>query len=100
MPLEIEKKYPALETLFKKYEVEEAFLFGSATTKEVVNCNDIDFLYSFSSDLSFDRYASNYYKLEVELTKLLNKKVDLVAKKTLKNPYFIENINKSKIKII
>lgn len=50
MPLEIEKKYPALETLFKKYEVEEAFLFGSATTKEVVNCNDIDFLYSFSSD--------------------------------------------------
>jgi predicted nucleotidyltransferase len=34
------------------------------------------------------------------LEKLLNKRVDLVAEKTLKNPYLIESIEESKIQLL
>ena len=54
----------------------------------------------FSEDLNYETYEDNYFNLLHELQDLLKKKVDLVAEKTLKNPYLIESINESKIQLI
>ena len=100
MEKQIEKKLPQIKKLFAKYGAKKAYLFGSATTNKFHKGSDVDFLYTFSEDLDYETYADNYFKLMYELQDLLHKQVDLVAEKTLKNPYLIESINESKIQIL
>jgi predicted nucleotidyltransferase len=96
----IEKKIPQIITLFKQYKVKEAYIFGSATNESFNKNSDVDFLYAFEDNLDYETYANNYFILINELENILNRQVDLVAKKTLKNPYLIKSIDESKIKLI
>lgn len=96
----VEKKLPKIKALFIKYGVEKAYLFGSAANDKFKTTSDIDFLYSFPENLDYETYGNNYFNLLNDLEKLLNKKVDLVAEKTLKNPYLIESINENKIQLL
>jgi predicted nucleotidyltransferase len=100
MEKSIEKSLPEIKALFVKYGVKKAYLFGSAATEKFHNKSDVDFLYSFSDDLDYETYALNFFNLLSELEKLLKKNVDLVAEKSLKNPYLIESINESKIQLL
>ena len=96
----IQNKLPQIKNLFIKYGVKSAFLFGSNATNSANKNSDVDFLYSFPEELDYETYSNNYFGLLKDLQLLLNKEVDLVAEKTLKNPYLIESINESKIQLI
>lgn len=96
----VENNLPKIKTLFKKYKTERAFLFGSAATGKFKDDSDIDFLFSFPADMDYVSYANNYFSLLHELQDLLHREVDLVAEKTLKNPYLIESIEQSKIRLL
>jgi predicted nucleotidyltransferase len=100
MDKSIEKNIPKIKSLLLKYGVKRAFLFGSVAKGTNSSESDVDLLYSFSEELDIETYAINYFKLIDDLEKLLNKRVDLVAEKTLKNPYLIESINESKIQLL
>ncbi|WP_366788854.1 HepT-like ribonuclease domain-containing protein, partial [uncultured Flavobacterium sp.] len=45
--------------------------------------------------MDYETYSDNYFSLLHELQELLKKEVDLVAEKTLKNPYLIESIEQN-----
>jgi len=96
----IENKIPQIITIFKKYKVKEAYIFGSATNNSFNKNSDVDFLYSFDENLDYETYANNYFILVNELESILKRQVDLVAKKTLKNPYLIKSIEDSKIRLL
>jgi uncharacterized protein len=96
----VEKKLPEIKMLFIKYNVKKAYLFGSAATNKFHKNSDIDFLYTFDEDLDYETYANNFFNLSQDLENLLENPVDLVAEKSLKNPYLIESINESKIQLI
>lgn len=96
----VENNLSKIKFLFAKYGVKRVFLFGSAATGKFHNESDIDFLYTFSDDLDYETYATNYFLLLHDLEKLLKKNVDLVAEKSLKNPYLIESIDESKIQLL
>jgi uncharacterized protein len=96
----VEKNLPKIKSLFSKYGVTSAYLFGSATTDKFSKESDIDILFSFKEDLDYESYSNNYFSLLTELEIILKKPVDLVAEKTLKNPYLIESINESKIRLL
>lgn len=100
MKKSIEKELPKIIALFTKFGVKHAYLFGSAANNTSQKNSDVDFLYSFSENLDYETYASNYFELLHELENLLQKPVDLVAEKTLKNPYLIAAINESKIQLL
>lgn len=89
-----------IKSIFLKYGAVKVYLFGSATSDQLKKDSDIDFLFSFPSDMDYETYANNYFELSNSLEKLLNKPIDLVAEKTLSNPYLIESINKNKIQLI
>jgi predicted nucleotidyltransferase len=89
-----------IKNLFIKYKVTSAFLFGSYASNNEKATSDVDFLFSFSSDLDYETYANNYFSLADDLEKLLQKKVDLVAEKTIKNPFLKESIDKTKIQLL
>lgn len=96
----VEKNLPKIKNLFRKYKAEKAYLFGSAATGRFKEDSDIDFLFSFPPNMDYEAYSDNYFNLLHELQHLLNKEVDLVAEKTLKNPYLIESIEQSKIQLL
>lgn len=96
----VEHNLPKIKNLFRKYKAESAYLFGSAATDIFRDDSDIDFLFSFPADMDYESYSDNYFNLLHELQDLLKKEVDLVAEKTLKNPYLIESIELSKIQLL
>ena len=81
--------------LCEKLSVEKLWVFGSITSTKFSEESDIDFLVSFKN-LKIEDYAENYFLLAENLEKIFARKVDLVTVKSLSNPYFIEEVNKSK----
>lgn len=100
MEKQIENNLPKIKQIFARYGAKSAYLFGSYATDKNTKTSDVDFLFSFSEDLDYETYSNNYFSLLHELENLLNKEIDLVAEKTLKNTYLIESINESKIQLI
>jgi uncharacterized protein len=100
MNILIEQNINNIKTLFLKYNTKSAYLFGSMAKDNTNNESDVDFLYSFNDNLDYEAYSNNYFNLLYDLEKLLQKPVELVAEKTLKNKFLIESIEESKIKIL
>lgn len=64
----------------EKYHVSEIGVFGSYTHEEQRDDSDIDILVSFEKPIGFIKFM----RLEFYLSELLDKKVDLVTKGSLK----------------
>ena len=93
----IEKSSGALAQLCVRYRVRRLELIGSAVTGEKFDAekSDIDFLVEFQP-LKQGEYADTYFGLLEALESLFNRHVDLVMVRAVKNPYFLESINKSR----
>ncbi len=95
----IENNTGKLAKLYKKYKVARLDLFGSAATGDFdLSRSDIDFLVEFDSSANPNRF-DNFFDLLEELKKMFDRPIDLVEPEGLKNPYFIEMVNKTKTKI-
>ena len=84
-----------LEQLCKIHQIKQLFAFGSVCTSTFTETSDIDLLVAFLPMEAAD-YADNYFVLADKLEALFNRPVDLVTDKSLKNPYFITVLNKTK----
>ena len=81
--------------LCRRYGVRRLELFGSAATGAFEpERSDLDFLVEFDANPSklFDRY----FGLKESLEALYGRRVDLVTVGSLRNPYFIESVNKTR----
>jgi predicted nucleotidyltransferase len=96
MNVKVKDKISQLVSLCKKYHVATMYLFGSAATNAFNEHSDIDFLISFHSNVTLEKYADNYFDLMFEMEDLFGRKVDLVAENTLSNPYFIRSVEQTK----
>ncbi len=88
---------PKVMDLFKSHKVKKAYAFGSVVTGPFNDLSDIDLIISFDKSLDPIEYGELYFDLADKLEALLERKVDLITEPTLRNPYFLENVNKSKI---
>lgn len=95
----IQSNIDQVRALFKEHKVKRAEIFGSAASEAFNSNSDIDILISFEKDIPLLDYADNYFSLKEKLEDLLNRKIDLVSSKSLKNPVLIENINKNKVSL-
>jgi len=95
----IESRREAIEKLCIKFSVKRLELFGSATRGEFQSgLSDLDFLVEFES-LDYAKHADAYFDLKEELEKLFGCDVDLVETKAIKNPYFLESVNVSRLPV-
>ena len=97
MVKEVERFMNEIIALCKEHRVDSFALFGSAAKDTMHEHSDLDFLVQFSENIDVLDYADNYFAFLEKLEKLTGKKVDLVSKKSLKNPILIEEIDRSKI---
>ena len=92
-------KKQQVEALCAQYNVKQLYAFGSVCTDKFNDSSDIDLLYRFSEGIPEEKYPDNFFAFEDALTKLFNREVDLVPEQYLRNPYFIKELEKTKILI-
>jgi len=90
---------PLIFSLFEKHKIKNAYLFGSALTDKFDEKSDVDFLVNFNDDLDPVEKGELMWSLRFSLEDDLNRSIDLLTESSLKNPYFIEEINETKQKI-
>lgn len=83
--------------LCKTHSVKSISLFGSAVSASMAEDSDIDFLVQFSEDINLLDYADNYFSLMEGLKTILNRNIDLISVKSLKNPILKQEIYRSKV---
>ena len=93
----IEDNYEALKALCVQYRVQRLELFGSALTDSNFDPekSDLDFLVEFLP-LRQGEYADAYFGLLEAVENLFKRHIDLVMTGAVKNPYFLEAINKNR----
>jgi predicted nucleotidyltransferase len=83
-----------LPDLRKRYPIENLALFGSVTRDDFnPETSDIDILVEFYGEIGWE-----FFDLESELKKILNREVDLVSKGAIK-PHYWEYIKKDLIHV-
>ena len=85
-----------VEQLCRQFRVRRLELFGSAVGETFdPKTSDLDFLVDFE-DLEPEEYADTYFGLLEGLQELFKRNVDLVMVSAVKNPYFLESIERSR----
>lgn len=91
----IDKNIDKIRDLCNKHKVAKLFVFGSILTDDFNKSSDIDLLVDFSGVDLYD-YADNFFDLKTSLEKLLERQIDLLEDKAVKNPYLRKSIDSSK----
>ncbi len=95
--LEVIRAHAAqLETLCRANLVQRLEVFGSVTRGDFTNSSDIDFLVSFFESAPVTR-AEAYFNLWFGLEDLLERRVDLVVRDAIQNPYFLLEATRSAV---
>ena len=87
-----------LKALCRKYHVAELYLFGSAANGNFKESSDLDFLVNFQPMDPFT-YADAFLDFADDLEKLFDRPVDLVIERAIKNRYFKEEVDETKVKL-
>ena len=90
---------PQLVALLKKHKVKNAFVFGSVLSKSFTAESDVDFLVNLEDGIDPVIAGGHLWDLGYELEDLLHRKIDLLTERSLKNPYFIKELNETKFSI-
>ena len=92
----IENNKYSIEKLCKENKVDKLYVFGSVLNEKFNEKSDLDFLVSFNKNIELLDYADNYFNFLFSLEDLFSRDIDLVTEKSLKNPYFIKELENTK----
>ena len=95
----IKNQLNAIKDLCKQYKVKSLYSFGSVNTSTFNEKSDIDLLIDFEPDISIEDYTDNFFSLREKFSNLFKRDIDLVTRRSLSNPFFIQNVEQSKLLI-
>jgi len=85
-----------IKQLFKAHKIEKAYVFGSVVTNDFNEKSDLDFLVKFNSELNPLEKGELWWNLHDTLRNFFNREIDIVTENSLKNPYFIKELEETK----
>ena len=92
---ELAKYSKEIQLLCLRHNVKRLYAFGSVLTDSFNETSDIDLIVDFES-IDVSEYADNYYDFKFSLEDILHKPIDLLEEKAIKNPYFLQVVNKQR----
>ena len=95
---ELNQHIDQIRKLCTRNGVKSLFAFGSVTTDQFKPESDIDFIVDIENNDPLS-YSDSYFRLKFELEQLLKRQIDLLEQKAIKNPFFKEEIEKTKVLI-
>jgi len=89
-----------IDRLCQQYHVKRLEVFGSALNQERFDAerSDLDFLVEFLP-LQRGEHADAYFGLLEALEHLFGRGVDLVMSRAIRNPYFLEKVNQTRVSL-
>ncbi|HLN96578.1 MULTISPECIES: nucleotidyltransferase family protein [unclassified Flavobacterium] len=91
----IREHLDAIKTLCQSHRVSRLYAFGSVLTDDFSEHSDVDLIVDFEEMQVLD-YSDNYFDLKFSLEKILERPIDLVEDKAIKNPYFRNAVDRTK----
>jgi predicted nucleotidyltransferase len=91
----LDKHIKDIHQLCSNHKVKELYAFGSVLSDRFDQDSDIDLLENFEP-IDVSLYADNYFDFKFSLQKVLNRPIDLLEEKAIKNPYFRQSINRQR----
>ena len=93
----IEMNLGKIRQLCNLYRVKSLAIFGSILTDRFNDQSDVDMLVDFdtSNHEQWD-YVSNYFGFRDALEALFGRKVDLIELKGIRNPLFLQSVDRQK----
>ena len=91
----LDKHIVDIKKLCSHYKVKELYAFGSVLTNEFNNESDVDLVVDFDP-IDTALYADNYYDFKFSLQNILERPIDLLEEKAIKNPYFKQTLNQQR----
>ncbi len=85
-----------LKTIFQAHKLEKVYVFGLIVSEKFGKDSDIDFLILFQNDIEPLEKGELWWSLYDTLKAFFKREVDLITESSLKNPYFIQEINRTK----
>lgn len=93
---EIDQHNDQIKQACNSNKVRSLFAFGSVTTDKFRPDSDIDLVVDIDENAPLE-YSDYYFNLKFELEKLLNRHIDLLEQKAIRNKYFKEQIDRTKV---
>lgn len=81
-----------IKKLCVNHKVKKLYAFGSVLNNKFTNESDVDLVVDFDP-IDISLYADNYFSFKFSLQNILNRPIDLLEEKAIKNPYFRQNLN-------
>ena len=83
----LDKHIKDISRLCSTYKVKELYAFGSVLLDKFNKDSDIDLVVNFEP-IDVSLYADNYFDFKFSLQKILNRPIDLLEEKAIKNPFY------------
>ena len=84
-----------INLLCASHKVKSLYAFGSIVTSRFNTDSDIDLIVDFD-DVDVKDYADNYFAFKFSLQDILNRPIDLLEARAIKNPYFKKVVDQTK----
>lgn len=99
LTMQLTKRQIALiQDLCKNSQVKSLFAFGSVTRNDFNASSDVDLVVDFEEKDPF-RYTDLYFNLKEEIEGILQREVDLLEERAIRNRLFKQHLDESKVKI-
>jgi len=85
-----------LSQFFEQHKIEKAYIFGSATSGNFNKNSDIDLIIKFKPGIPPLERGELWWNLHDTLRDHFNREIDIITENSLKNPYFIKELERSK----
>lgn len=93
-----EAKIEVIKALCKSNKVKTLYAFGSVTREDFNEFSDIDLVVDFEEKDPYT-YTDLYFNLKYKLEDLLKRQVDLIEERAIKNPFFKQQLENTKVRI-
>lgn len=97
--MKIDKEHiDEIKNLCKMSKVKTLSAFGSVTRDDFNEDSDVDLIVDFEEEDPY-RYTDLYFDLKDNLEKLLKRQVDLIEERGIRNKFFRQEVDRTKIQI-
>jgi hypothetical protein len=85
-----------IQVLMRQHGIVKAYIFGSAVSDVFNENSDVDVLVDVDSTIDPVELGTQLWDLQFSLENTLGRKVDLLTSRSLKNSFFIKQVNNTK----
>ena len=85
-----------IKNLCDQHSVRSLFAFGSVTNDRFKEDSDIDLVVDIDAADPLE-YTDHYFELKFQLEQILQREIDLLEQKAIRNPFLKQEIDRTKI---